>query len=112
MEDFFYLYQYTFSVVFLAFSFCWGFTGIITQWDEFGEKLINSVLIVGSIVFFFLLCNFGFLESAVGVLVGGLVALWIGYRLSDVVSDDWQGIAGIFGVIAFIVMFILFGARV
>ena len=112
ITDCFYLYEYVFTWVFIAFAFCWGITSMIQQWDGFAAKLINSILIVGSVVFILLLMGYDWAGSGLGVLVGGAVALWIGNRLSNSVDTDWQGVFAIFGIIAFIVMFVLFGAEV
>lgn len=108
--DFFEFFEDAFSWVFLVFSFCWGFTGMIKIWDDFGAKLVNTILIVGTVILFILMCS-DWLESALGVLLGGLISIIIGSRVSKEATDDWKGVAGIFGIIAFIAMFILWGIR-
>lgn len=110
MEDFFDLYLEGFSWVFFGFAFCWGVSGLIRQWDKFGEKLINTILTIGVIVFCALVFSSNDFVEMLGVLAGGASALFIGNRISERVDGDWNGIAAIIGAIAFIVMFIILGS--
>ena len=108
--DFFELYEEAYSWLFILFQLCWGVTHLISEWDEFGTKLINTFLIIGTVVFFILMCTDDDFVPAIGVLAGGLLAHWIGSGISESIDDgDWMGVAAVVGIISFIVMFILIG---
>ena len=111
MDNIFEFYENGFSWVFLLFTFCWGVSGLVREWDGFGLKLANSFLVLGTVILFILMCS-DWLDAAIGIIVGGMIALWIGNSISDNTSEEWKGIASIFCFLAFIATFVLYGMGV
>lgn len=106
-----YLYplEYISTWCFIGFMFCWGISSLVYHWDSFEEKLINTLIVIGSIIYLmiFLGRNSDSVGETLVLLSSGILALGIGSFISYNVDDDWHYVAMVIGVLSLIAMFIL-----
>lgn len=106
------LFEEAYTYVFLGFNLFYGLSELISSWQTFENKLVNTLFLLGDFVFICILWGYeGFLEG-LGVALSGMLALWIGSELADSFDVDFRGVFLIVTILAFIAAFIVLGVNI
>ena len=106
LNNMFDLYELASTWLFVVFCLFWGLSSFVNEWSEFSTKLVNTLVVIGLIVFIIINMCRDFFISGLGIGLGGLAALWLGAVLSDSIDDEWNGVCAVVALLAFIAMFI------
>ena len=108
----FYLFDETYTWVFIAYNLIFGLSTFLIEWNDFGTKLINVIYLIAFIVFVSILFGEeGFVEG-LGVAFAGGIASWLGLRVGDKLDDDFHVIFLLISIPALIAMFIILGNQI
>lgn len=103
------LFEDAYAWVFIAFNLVYGLSTFITEWEDFGLKLVNVLYLIAFIVFMAILFwNERFVEC-LGVAIGGVVASWLGLIIGEEIDDDFNVIFFLVSIPTLIAMFIVLG---
>ena len=99
--------MYTSYLLLIITCVLYGLSGIVSEWEEFGAKLANMIVIIAIIVLTLITGEDGFFLPRSNIwwinFVIPIPAIYIGACISATIdNDDWHDVFGILGIIGLI----------